>query len=380
MAVLAMTEGNVLPRLVSKLCNDGKGEHSLLLILHSALLQVRSRHCEELQTASAAKQAAVTKQSIRLPCLFEARNDGIAINLFWLSLNHMSTRPKGDKNMPLYICATPIGNLEDITLRVLRTLKEVDLIAAEDTRYTIKLLNYYNIKTPLTSYHEHNKHTKGLDLVKQMQQGKSIALVSDNGLPSISDPGQNLISLCYQAEIAVTICPGASAGISALVLSGISSQSYTFIGFLPGLSEKKARKAAIEGIAAFGHAVILYEAPHRLLQTLSDLHKILGECNITIVRELTKKFEEVKSGSINNIIAYYKENPPKGEFVVIVECVSEITVSDIIDYPSSVKDHMKLYLNQGQDEKQAMKSVAKDRNISKSIVYSQYKIQRAEKA
>jgi len=270
----------------------------------------------------------------------------------------------------LYICATPIGNLEDITLRVLRVLREVDVIAAEDTRTTIKLLNYYEISKPLTSYHEHNKIAKARHIIDKIKVGESVALVTDAGMPGISDPGQELIEMCHKEGVSVTICPGATAGVSALVLSGIAARRYAFEGFLP--RDKKERRKALEALAQETCATIIYEAPHRLLETLRDLQKYVGKREVAVVREITKKFEEVQRGDLADIIEFFTEKPPKGEFVVILEGCTNVEPAN--DWPESLNEHVKIYLDVGFDEKGAMKMVAKDRGVSKSIVYSEYKI------
>jgi len=267
----------------------------------------------------------------------------------------------------LYICATPIGNLEDITLRVLRILQEVDLIAAEDTRHTLKLLNHYDIKTPMTSYHEHNETNKATQLASKLLDGASIALVSDSGMPGISDPGHDLIKRCHELQIPVTICPGASAGISALVLSGISARRYAFEGFLP--REKKKRREILGSLVNEVRTIILYEAPHRLLATLRELYEHLDERQIAIVREITKKFEEIKQESLTEMIEYYDKNPAKGEFVLIIEGA----VKAVQDWPEDVMFHVEHYVEMGLSEMEAMKKAAKDRGVAKSEVYRVYK-------
>jgi len=270
----------------------------------------------------------------------------------------------------LYICATPIGNLEDITLRVLRILKEVDLIAAEDTRYTLKLLNYYDIKTPMTSYHEHNETGKAEKLTDKLLGGASIALVSDSGMPGISDPGHELIQRCHELQIPVTICPGASAGISALVLSGISARRYAFEGFLP--RDKKKRREILQNLVNESRTIVLYEAPHRLLATLREIYEHLGERQIAIVREITKKFEEVKQGSLVDMIEYYDENPAKGEFVLIIEGAAKTAQT----WPEDVLFHVEQYIEAGLSEMEAMKKAAKDRGVAKSEIYNAYKVKK----
>ncbi|MDR2183694.1 MAG: 16S rRNA (cytidine(1402)-2'-O)-methyltransferase [Clostridiales bacterium] len=267
----------------------------------------------------------------------------------------------------LYICATPIGNLEDITLRVLRVLREVDLIAAEDTRHTLKLLNHYDIKTPMTSYHEHNEAAKCDQLADKMLGGASIALVSDSGMPGISDPGRLLVLRCHQLQIPVQMCPGASAGISALVLSGFCARRYAFEGFLP--REKKKRKAALANLVSERRTIVLYEAPHRLKLALQELYEHLGDREIAVVREITKKFEEVRRGGLAQMIEYYGENPSKGEFVLIVEGAAPVAK----DWPEDIMFHVEHYVEMGMSEMEAIKRAARDRGVGKSEVYREYK-------
>lgn len=275
----------------------------------------------------------------------------------------------------LYVCATPIGNLKDITLRCLETLKEVDLIASEDTRHTIKLLNHYEIKVPLESYHEHNKDTKGKKLINLLLEGKNIALVSDAGMPGICDPGEDLIKLCYENNIEITVLPGATASITALILSGIKTRSYCFEGFLP--SNKKARKEVIQRLKDDTRTYIIYEAPHHLLQTLKELYEQIGNRNISIVKELTKKHESVFKTSLLEALKYFEENTPKGEYVLVLEGANE---NEVLNKEKeeinniSIKEHLEQYLSTGMDIKEAMKKVAKDRGISKRDVYNEIKI------
>ena len=217
----------------------------------------------------------------------------------------------------LYLCATPIGNLEDITLRVLRTLKEVDLIAAEDTRHSIKLLNHYEIKTPMTSYHEHNKIEKAHYLVDQLLSGKSIALVTDAGTPAISDPGEELVRQCYATGIEVTSLPGPAACITALTLSGLSSRRFAFEAFLT--PDKKERQRILEELKAETRTIIIYEAPHHLIKTIEELKDVLGERQVTLCRELTKKHEEAWQTTFSEALVYYKNEAPRGEYVLVIE-------------------------------------------------------------
>ena len=271
----------------------------------------------------------------------------------------------------LYVCGTPIGNLEDITMRVLRILQEVDMIAAEDTRHSVKLLNYYDIKTPLTSYHEHNKGVKGPKLIEQLKKGKNIALVSDAGMPGISDPGEDLIKLCYENDVPVTIVPGPTAVITALVLSGLSTRSYAFEGFLP--SGKKQRREVLERLKKEVRTVVLYEAPHHLLSTLEEIYQAVGDRQTAVVRELTKKHETVKRGSLNEIILHFKENEPKGEFVIVLEGIDleEVRQEEkALIEEMSIEEHYNKYIREGMDGKSAMKAVAKDRGVSKSEIYA----------
>ncbi len=271
----------------------------------------------------------------------------------------------------LYLCATPIGNLEDISIRTVNTLKEVDLIAAEDTRHTLKLINHFQIDTPLTSYHEHNKYSKGMQLIEKLLNGTNIALVTDAGTPGISDPGEDLVKLALENNIKVTTTPGAVAFITALIISGMSTRRFVFEGFLP--SDKKERKKIIEKLDKETRTIILYEAPHKLKNTLEELFSNLGNRNIAITRELTKKYEEVKKGLLNELIEYYKVNEPKGEFVIIIEGVSEDIIKEEIikTWESiSIDEHMDLYLDKGMNNKEAMKQVAKDRGVSKRDIYS----------
>ncbi len=275
----------------------------------------------------------------------------------------------------LYICGTPIGNLEDISLRCLRILKEVAVIAAEDTRHTIKLLNYYEIKTPLTSYHEHNKQMKGVKIVDMLLAGKNVALVSDAGMPAVSDPGEDLVSLCYAHHIEVTTVPGPTAVISALVLSGLSVRSYRFEGFLP--ASKKQRGEIIKSFTKETSTVVLYEAPHHIKILLDDLYAVLGDRNISLVRELTKKHEQVHRGTLSEMKQHFEENEPKGEFVVVIEGYDKDQLVEDKQKAwdaMSIQAHMDLYQTKGHSEKDAMKLVAKDRGVSKREIYAEINI------
>lgn len=271
----------------------------------------------------------------------------------------------------LYLCATPIGNLEDITLRVLRTLEEVDLIAAEDTRNSIKLLNHFNIKTPMTSYHEYNKIDKAYQLVEKMKQGQNIALITDAGTPGISDPGEELVQICYESGIEVTSLPGAAACITALTLSGLSTRRFAFEAFLP--RNKKERSAILSSLETETRTIILYEAPHHLVKTLEELYEILGDRNITLCRELTKKYETIFSSTLSGALSYYQKETPKGEFVLVIQGkkLQELKEEQQKNWESiSLSAHMMNYEEQGIPRKEAMKLVAKDRGISKREVYA----------
>ena len=272
----------------------------------------------------------------------------------------------------LYLCATPIGNLEDITYRVVRTLQEVDLIAAEDTRNSIKLLNHFEIKTPMTSYHEYNKIEKGRKLVEKLQDGMNIALITDAGTPGISDPGEELVKMCYEAGIEVTSLPGAAACITALTLSGLSTRRFAFEAFLP--ADKKEKQVILKELETETRTIILYEAPHRLVRTLQELLETLGNRRITVCRELTKKHETAFATTLEEAVSYYEANEPKGECVLVVEGKSreELKQEEVAKWEEmSIEEHMDYYLNQGIDKKEAMKKVAKDRGIAKRDVYQQ---------
>lgn len=270
----------------------------------------------------------------------------------------------------LYLCATPIGNLEDITYRVLRTLKEVDLIAAEDTRNSIKLLNHFDIKTPMTSYHEYNKIEKAYQLVDKMREGLDIALITDAGTPGISDPGEDLVRICYEEGIEVTSLPGPAACITALTMSGLPTRRFAFEAFLP--REKKGRADVLGQLRNETRTIIIYEAPHHLVKTLEELYEVLGDRKIAICRELTKRYEEKTLTTISESLAYYKDNEPRGEYVLVLEgkTFEELKKEEQKTWESmSLEEHMAVYESQGIDHKEAMKLVAKDRGISKRDVY-----------
>ena len=270
----------------------------------------------------------------------------------------------------LYLCTTPIGNLEDMTFRCIRILKEVDLIAAEDTRNSIKLLNHFEIKTPMTSYHEYNKIEKGHKLVEHLLNGEDIALITDAGTPGISDPGEELVKMCQEAGIVVTAIPGAVACITALTISGLSTRRFAFEAFLP--ADKKERQAVLDELKEETRTIVLYEAPHRLLKTLQLLYDTIGNRKISICRELTKKHETVFAATMEEALAYYNNHEPKGECVMVIEGKSrdEIRAEEQAHWEEmTIEEHMEYYESQGIDRKEAMKRVAKDRGIGKREVY-----------
>jgi len=271
----------------------------------------------------------------------------------------------------LYLCATPIGNLSDMSPRVIETLKDADLIAAEDTRNSIKLLNHFDIDTPMTSYHEFNKVEKAKTLIGKLKEGQNIALITDAGTPAISDPGEVLVKMCQEENITVTSLPGPAALIVALTLSGLSTRRFCFEGFLP--PEKKERRRILEELTNESRTIILYEAPHHLKGTLAELKEVLGDRRITICRELTKKFESVMPTTIFKAVSYYDENEPRGEYVLVIEGKSfrEKDEERQLGFVKlSIEEHMKLYEDQGIDRKEAMKLVAKDRGVSKRDIYN----------
>lgn len=273
----------------------------------------------------------------------------------------------------LYLCATPIGNLEDITFRVLKTLEEADMIAAEDTRHSIKLLNHFNIKTPMTSYHEYNKVDKARYLVEQMKEGLQLALITDAGTPGISDPGEELVRQCCEAGIEVTSLPGAAACITALTISGLPTRRFCFEAFLPAeKADKKERQRILDELKQETRTIIIYEAPHHLVKTLEDLYEALGDRKISICRELTKKYETAFRTTIESALEFYKNEEPKGEYVLVIEGrdVAEIEKEKKRSWEEmSIEDHMAVYLEKGVDRKEAMKLVAKDRGVSKRDIY-----------
>lgn len=272
----------------------------------------------------------------------------------------------------LYLCPTPIGNLEDITIRTLNILKEVDLIAAEDTRHSIRLLNHFEIKKPLTSYHEHNKRDKGPLLINKMLKGENIALITDAGMPAISDPGEDLVRLCIEEDIELVALPGPTAFVLALVVSGFSTRRFIFEGFLN--QSKKSRREELEKFKLETRTIILYESPHRLKDLLKDISKILGNRNLSVSRELTKKYEEVFRGSVDLCIEKFNKEDPRGEFIIVIEGVSEDIIENVQEelwINLSVKEHLMKYINEGMTKKEAIKKVTKERKVKKNEIYQE---------
>ncbi len=271
----------------------------------------------------------------------------------------------------LYLCATPIGNLKDISFRVLEILKSVDVVAAEDTRNSIKLFNHFEINTPLTSYHEYNKVEKAVKLIEMLKNGQNIALITDAGTPGISDPGEVLVRMCHEEGITVTSLPGPVACIDALILSGFSTRRFVFEGFLP--REKKERAEILAEIGKETRTVILYEAPHHLKGTLEDLRVLGDDRNIALCRELTKKYEEISRKTIAEAIEYYKDNEPRGEYVLVIEGLDKAALKEEEQKKweeMTIEEHMAIYEGKGLDNKEAMKMVAKDRGVSKRDIYN----------
>ncbi len=271
----------------------------------------------------------------------------------------------------LYLVATPIGNLQDITLRAINTLKEAELIAAEDTRQTIKLLNHFEIKKPLVSYYEHNKIVKGNYLVEQLLQGKNIALVSDAGTPGISDPGEDLVKLCIENDIKVTMIPGPVAAVTGMVISGLPTGRFVFEGFLP--MNKRTRQERLKQLKNETRTIIFYEAPHKLPYTLKDIYNAWGERKIALARELTKRYEEVIRCNLSEAAERYQVEAPKGEFVVIIEGQDEQVLQELEKdkYAEiSIEDHVERYIQQGLQKKEAIKKAAEDRGLNKRDVYN----------
>jgi len=276
----------------------------------------------------------------------------------------------------LFLCATPIGNLGDMTPRVVETLNSVDVIAAEDTRNSIKLLNHFDIHTPMTSYHEYNKVEKAKQLVGQLLSGQNIALITDAGTPAISDPGEVLVKMCLENGIKVTSLPGASACITALTMSGLSTRRFCFEGFLP--ADKKERALVLRELSVESRTIVLYEAPHHLVRTLNELFEAVGDRKVTLCRELTKKFETVMPVTLKKAIEYYDTEEPRGEYVLVLEGKSreEKRQEEIASWESmSIEEHMAYYKGQGMDNKAAMKQVAKDRGVGKREIYSYLNVQ-----
>ncbi|MBQ2889504.1 MAG: 16S rRNA (cytidine(1402)-2'-O)-methyltransferase [Clostridia bacterium] len=274
----------------------------------------------------------------------------------------------------LYLCATPIGNLGDITYRCVEVLKSVDMIAAEDTRRTLGLLNHLGIEKPMTSYFEHNRREKGEYLISLMKEGKNIALVSDAGTPAISDPGEDLVALCAENDVCVVPVPGAVAGINALIASGLPTGRFTFEGFLT--VNKRGRCEMLKSLENEERTMIFYEAPHKLRTTLKDMYAAFGERRICLCREITKIHEEFFRTTLSEAIAHYEENPPRGEFVLVIEGKSRRVIED--EQKSeweniTVREHVDRYIKKGMDEKEAIKAAAKDRSVPKRDIYNEYK-------
>ena len=273
----------------------------------------------------------------------------------------------------LYLCATPIGNMNDMTFRAVETLKNADLIAAEDTRNSRKILDHFDIKTPMTSYHEHNKWEKGKELIEKLRAGMNIALITDAGMPGISDPGEELCRMAHEEGIRVSVIPGASASVSALAASGLPSGHFVFEGFLPRVT--KERRERFEALSREERTMIIYEAPHRITKTMEELKELFGaDRKMTICRELTKKHEEIKQTTFGEAAAYYEANEPKGEFVLVIEGISKEQIKENEKEKwdgLSLEEHMQVYINQGMDKKEAMKKVAADRGVSKRDIYNE---------
>ena len=277
-----------------------------------------------------------------------------------------------NKTGKLYLCATPIGNLEDITFRVLRILKEADVIAAEDTRNSIKLLNHFEIDTPMTSYHEYNKYDKAKLLVEKMLKGETVAVITDAGTPGISDPGEELVRQALEAGIRVSSVPGAAACITALTMSGQATRRFAFEAFLP--ADKNERKDILSELESETRTMIIYEAPHRLLKTLKELSCVLGgERAITVCKELTKRYENSMVTTLDGACEYYEVNEPRGEFVLVIAGKSRNVIKQEEQdkwKAMSEREHVQMYMDQGMDKKEAMKAAAKDRGVSKRDIYN----------
>lgn len=270
----------------------------------------------------------------------------------------------------LYLCATPIGNMEDITYRAVRILREVDVIAAEDTRNSRKLLQFYEIATPMTSYHEFNKVDKGRALIRRLLAGDKIALITDAGTPGISDPGEELVAMCYEAGIPVTVLPGAAACIAAVTMSGQPCRRFSFEAFLP--KDKKERRRVLEEMQQETRTMVVYEAPHHLVATLGELREYLGNRGITLCRELTKYYEETCRTTLDEALRMYEKAEPRGEYVLVIAGKSKEQLQEERQEQwegMSLQRHMEIYLAQGMDKKSAMKAVAKDLGVSKREIY-----------
>ena len=270
----------------------------------------------------------------------------------------------------LYLCATPIGNLGDISARCLEVIENADLVACEDTRRTLQLLNHFGIKKQLTSYHEHNKREKGEYIIGLLKEGKNVVLVSDAGTPAISDPGEDLVSLCIENDLTVTPIPGCVAGINALIVSGLSTKRFAFEGFLS--VNKRHRKEHLESVKNDTHTLIFYEAPHKLTYTLSDMYEVFGDRKIALCRELTKLHEEIIRTTLKEAQTLYEEKSPKGEYVIVIEGASNQACTDNFWEDMSIKEHVEKYISDGFDQKEAIKLAAKDRNVPKREVYNHY--------
>ena len=273
----------------------------------------------------------------------------------------------------LYLCATPIGNLEDISIRTLNILKSVDLIACEDTRHSLKMLTHFEISKPLTSYFEHNKTEKGLKIIEKIKDGKNVALITDAGTPAISDPGDDLVRLCAENGVDVVPVPGPAALINALIVSGLPTGRFSFEGFLS--VNKKSRADHLDEVKNDTRTLIFYEAPHKLLRTLNDMAKVFGDRKIALVREITKIHEEVKRTTLFEAVKFYTENPPKGEFVLVIEGKSYVELSEekAEKFENiSVTEQINALIGEGIDKKDAIKQVAVLRNMKKRDVYNEY--------
>lgn len=275
-------------------------------------------------------------------------------------------------NGKLYLCATPIGNLGDVSARCLEVLESVDLVAAEDTRRTLQLLNHFEISKPLTSYHEHNKREKGGYIISLLKDGKNVALVSDAGTPAISDPGEDLVGLCIENGIEATSIPGPVAGINALILSGLPTRRFAFEGFLS--VNKRHRREHLAGVKDDTHTLIFYEAPHKLKNTLADMQSVFGaNRKIALARELTKVHEEIIRCTIGEAVEYYSENNPRGEYVLVIEGAKEAETEEEAFWDKlSITEHVEKYIAEGMSSKDAVKKAAEDRGLPKRDVYNEY--------